>query len=309
MSENSVAQKPKVNNDTYSNYIRMVKRELYGDNVLLKPETVDTIDDMISMTFYNLKRRIMELTNFKQAGTICDAVVKHAALLEFPQILVDDAMSFALIAQTRRDRHDGKEFSSEFKKSMNKRFRELKNIYNDVYFLNKTWVNKRIESAKNANNPTIRSEVKGGMIFPIGRIQRHLKTNISQKVSPRAAFCVAAILELVTIEILNRSVNLLNNKSTLTPRHIMLAIRGNVNKKDEELKNILLPMFHNIIIENSGEPRQMWSELKEAPKPRKKVAPAQAQAAQPPPKKVYVHAKPPKVRASMKEKDSARLRY
>ena len=261
----NLVRKRKPNTDSYETYIKSVKEILFIDaNIQLKDTSVAVIDDMISVIFSNLKKRALELTHLKGVKTVTFSAIKHAGLLELPADIVQDAVRLASIAMLRRDAFDKPEDNpmDVIKAAIKVPGDPLIQKYGkNIYFLNSKLYNERVANAK--NDKIIRSEVKGGIIFPVGRIQRHLKLNQAYNLSNAAAFLVAALLEIITITILKRARSKMpKGKVKISPRHIMLAIQQDTN-------DIMLPMFHNIIIEGSGEPKFQYEYL--APAPKKKM--------------------------------------
>ena len=94
----------------------------------------------------------------------------------------------------------------------------------------------KVGSGKTKKRPLSRS-FRSGLHFPVGRIHRYLKQNVSMKnrVGGSAAVYTAAILEYITAEVLELA-GLISSKQKykrITPRHLCLAIRG-----DEELDSL-----------------------------------------------------------------------
>uniref|UniRef100_A0ACD5XH58 Uncharacterized protein n=1 Tax=Avena sativa TaxID=4498 RepID=A0ACD5XH58_AVESA len=73
--------------------------------------------------------------------------------------------------------------------------------------------------------------VKAGLQFPVGRIGRFLKKGrYAQRVGSGAPVYLAAVLEYLAAEVLELAGNAAkdNKKSRIVPRHLLLAIRNDV---------------------------------------------------------------------------------
>ncbi|XP_050877839.1 histone H2A.2-like [Lathyrus oleraceus] len=73
--------------------------------------------------------------------------------------------------------------------------------------------------------------VRSGLQFPIGRIDRFLKQGrYAQRVGTGAPVYLAAVLEYLTAEVLELAGNAAqdNKKKIISPRHLLLAVRNDV---------------------------------------------------------------------------------
>ena len=108
----------------------------------------------------------------------------------------------------------------------------------------------------NAKTKTRSRSARAGLLFPVGRIHRHLrKGNYAKRVGSGAPVFLAAVMEYLTAEILELAGNAArdNKKKRIIPRHLQLAIRN-----DEELNKLLdgvtiaqggvLPNIHSVLL-------------------------------------------------------------
>ena len=104
---------------------------------------------------------------------------------------------------------------------------------------------------------------RAGLQFPVGRIARYLRAgSYSSRVSASSPVYLAAVLEYITAEVLELAGNAAKDhkRSRITPRHIMLAVRG-----DDELNRF----FANAIIASGGVIPNIHSSLMPAKKGKK----------------------------------------
>ena len=108
----------------------------------------------------------------------------------------------------------------------------------------------------NAKTKTKSRSARAGLLFPVGRIHRHLrKGNYAKRVGSGAPVFLAAVMEYLTAEILELAGNAArdNKKLRIIPRHLLLAI-----KNDEELNQIMkgitisqggvIPFVHSVLL-------------------------------------------------------------
>lgn len=95
---------------------------------------------------------------------------------------------------------------------------------------------------------------KAGLVFPVGRIRRHLRTRYASRVGAGAPVYLAAVLEYLAAEVLNAAGNMTRReqKRRIIPRYIHLGIYD-----DEELDRLL----SNVVVANSGVKPQIHSHL------------------------------------------------
>uniref|UniRef100_A0ACD6AIP9 Uncharacterized protein n=1 Tax=Avena sativa TaxID=4498 RepID=A0ACD6AIP9_AVESA len=131
--------------------------------------------------------------------------------------------------------------------------------------------------------------VKAGLQFPVGRIGRFLKKGrYAQRVGSGAPVYLAAVLEYLAAEVLELAGNAAkdNKKSRIVPRHLLLAIRN-----DMELGKLLA----GVTIAHGGVLPNIQSVLL----PKKTADKAEKEASKSPKKKTAV--KTPKKTAATKE--------
>jgi len=78
---------------------------------------------------------------------------------------------------------------------------------------------------------SVARSVKAGLQFPVGRIGRYLKKGrYAQRVGTGAPVYLAAVLEYLAAEVLELAGNAArdNKKTRIIPRHVLLAVRNDV---------------------------------------------------------------------------------
>ena len=113
-------------------------------------------------------------------------------------------------------------------------------------------------SGKTKRIPMARSH-RAGLQFPVGRIHRRMKQSLlrHQRCGSSAAIYTAALLEYLTAEVLELAGNACIDLKAkrITPRHILLAVRG-----DEELDSVVratisgggvVPQLHRMLLKKN----------------------------------------------------------
>jgi len=118
---------------------------------------------------------------------------------------------------------------------------------------------------------------RAGLIFPVGRLHRHLREGqFAKRVGIGAPVYMAAVLEYLVAEIMELAGNACrdNKKMRITPRHIMLAIRN-----DEEINRLLkdvhisqggvIPFIHDNLLPKEKLRRKAKNQRNPNPLPRR----------------------------------------
>merc|ERR1712188_260067 len=105
---------------------------------------------------------------------------------------------------------------------------------------------------------------RAGLTFPVGRITRYLRNGrYSNRVSPGAGIFCSAVLEYLMAEVVELAGNACadNKRKTISPRHLMLAVRN-----DEELSQLfaktvipgsgVLPHVHSVLLPKTKKKKQ-----------------------------------------------------
>lgn len=106
---------------------------------------------------------------------------------------------------------------------------------------------KARRSGNGTKKAPVSHSVKAQTLYPVGRLNRYLKTGrYSERIGASAGAFMAAVLEYVTGEILELAGDLCHEKKmkTIQPRHINLGIRS-----DEELNKLI----GNCVITEGGQ--------------------------------------------------------
>jgi len=90
------------------------------------------------------------------------------------------------------------------------------------------------DGAKSSKKKSVSRSSKAGLVFPVGRVARHMrKARVASRIGAAAPVFVAAVLEYITGEVLEKGSDLLGKSKRITPRVVNLGIMG-----DSELKQV-----------------------------------------------------------------------
>ena len=97
------------------------------------------------------------------------------------------------------------------------------------------------------NRPRSRTK-RAGLLFPVGRVHRHLKTHLSNnsghklRISNETPVYLAAVLEYLLMEVLEGSGMFTKelHKKRINPKHIMLCLRNDY-ELDELTSSVIIP--------------------------------------------------------------------
>jgi histone H2A len=113
---------------------------------------------------------------------------------------------------------------------------------------------------KSKGGKSVTRSQKAGLLFPVGRTHRYLKKHKGGwRIGAGAPVYLAAVMEYVAAEVLEFAGNIArdNKKSRITPRHLLLAVRG-----DEEIDKLfdgvtiaaggVLPHIHKSLLQKTS---------------------------------------------------------
>lgn len=83
---------------------------------------------------------------------------------------------------------------------------------------------------------------KAGLVMPVGRVQRYLREgHFAERTQKLSGVYLSAVLEYLVAEVLELAGNeaLQENRSTISPRHILLAVK-NDDCLDELLQTVII---------------------------------------------------------------------
>ena len=105
---------------------------------------------------------------------------------------------------------------------------------------------RRSGKGKGKSGKSVSQTQRAGLTFPVGRLKRYIRRGrYAPRVGRMAPVFLAAVLEYVVAEVVELAGNAAqdNKRKTISPRHIMLAVKG-----DDELNQVC----GNAIFPSSG---------------------------------------------------------
>ena len=125
----------------------------------------------------------------------------------------------------------------------------------------KSEASRKKSGNKGKRAKAVSGQVKAGVLYPTGRLNRLLKEGrYSERFSRSAGIFLAGVLEYITAEIIELAGSVCeeNKKKTIAPKHLNLAVRS-----DPELNKLM----HSITISQGGQ----LPNIQEFLQPNKKV--------------------------------------
>ena len=223
--------KKKTRVQSYATYIYKVLKQVHPKTGTSK-RSVSVLNSFIGDIFDRIATEASKLARYTKKKTLSSREVQTAVRLTLPGELAKHSVSEGTKAVTKYK-------SSSYYPSSS-----------TSYFKGQGKGGKAAQNAK----PTSRSS-KAGLQFPVGRIHRYMKARHTGRVGSTAAVYMAAVLEYLTAEILELAGNACNDLKfkRITPRHLQLAIRGDL-ELDKLLAGITiasggtLPNIHSVLL-------------------------------------------------------------
>ena len=232
-------KKKKKRTESYSSYIYKVLKQVHPDTGI-SSKAMSITNSFMNDIFERIAVEAGKLVRYNKKGTLSSREMQTAVRLILPGELAKHAVSEATKAMTK--------YTSNSKGEEE----ELVAAYD---------LNAGVGKGKGKRMPkkaTSRSS-KAGIVFPVGRVERHLRLGrYASRFGAGASVYLAAVMEYMAAEILELAGNACrdNKKSRVIPRHIVLAVRN-----DEELNKFLggvtiasggvLPHIHKKLLPNN----------------------------------------------------------
>lgn len=186
---------------SYSSYIYKVLKQVHPDTAV-STKAMAIMNGVVNDMLERLVTESSRLTKQNKAQTVGAREIQTAVRLVFPGELHKHGVSEGTKAVTK---------------------------------YNATQTEGKTEGQKKKKQHNSRS-ARAGLQFPVGRVQRQMKSYNVKRVGAGAPVYLAAVLEYIAAEILELAGNAArdNKKQRIVPRHITLAVRN-----DEELNKLL----------------------------------------------------------------------
>jgi len=201
-----VGERRRKGKQTFSTYIYKVQQEMKGNGMSKKGMAV--MNSIVTDVFDRLMKEASDAAKYAKKATVGHKEVKTAVKFILPGDLCEEAI-----------------------KNADKAVEKFEQVSKD--------------GAKLSRKKSVSRSSKAGLIFPVGRVARHMKkARVASRVGAAAPVFVAAVLEYITREVLDKGMKeLAKGKKRITPRVVSLGIMG-----DDELKQV----FSKVTIASGG---------------------------------------------------------
>ena len=213
---------------TFSTYIFKTLRDDVGKNLGMSKKGMAVMNSVVTDVFERLMKEARNLATYTKKATVGSKEIVAATKFILPGQLSKHAVA------------EGQKAVAKFESA----------------------------SGGGRGKKSVSRSSKAGLIFPVGRIARHMrKARVASRIGAGAPVFVAAVLQYITAEVLDKAKGTLKSGAKrITPRYVNLGIMD-----DEELKHV----FSEVTIAAGGvEPNKIHDALlsKKAQKAQKAAA-------------------------------------